>query len=122
MSDLVDTAGKKIHNKVPKVVDVEPIGSKVLIEHIPESAMVDTTLILDDDSMKGSGPPQAYIKKVGNKFDADDWGFNVGSRVVLTGSYTPIMDVQGEDDRHLGIIEPSMVKAVLKEASKIETS
>ena len=78
--------------------------------------MAETSLQLPESYVTSEeGAPQGFIRGVGKKITTDDWGFELGDRVVLSGNYTPLPEVTTESERPLILVEPHQIKAVLVE-------
>jgi co-chaperonin GroES (HSP10) len=115
MTKLQSLSGEPLEvvSRVPDIKSVRPVGSQVLVERLTAQEQMGTTLQI----MSGTNPegaPQGYVLAWGLKVE-DDWGFEVGDRVVLTGKYTPLPEVPGTNGRELILVEPHQVKAVLLE-------
>lgn len=98
---------------VPTVKGVKPCGSQVLLEVLTKQELMNTVLTVTDNT-DPKVPLQAYVVAVGPGFNHDSWGFNIGDRVLLSGSgvMAPNWD-NSSRDRFL--MEPHAVKAVLPE-------
>ena len=107
---LVDPSGNEITVAAPKVTGAKPVGSQVLIEVLTSKEILGTNLTIGEVEL---GAPQAYIVAFGPKTAAEDWGFEVGSRVVLSGKFTPLPEIKGK--RIAAVVEPHTIKAVLVE-------
>ena len=115
---ICDAAGEPIVNQVPVVCGATPTGSQVLIELLTPQEIMGTNLHIGD-SAEGLGAPQAYIKKLGPRVVFDNasdkpWGFSENDRVVLSGNFTPLPEIEGHD-RLLALVEPHAIKAILQE-------
>ena len=65
--------GAKTYDSAPKIVDVKPVGTQILIEILSQQEMSGTTIELSKNSdLKYT--PQGYIVAVGPAFKADQWG------------------------------------------------
>jgi len=100
-----------------KVIGCRPVGSQVLVEHLTDNEMLGTTLHLPDGTNQSAEVQQSYVLAVGPGFEKGNWGFGVGDRVMVVGSYNPVPKFD-ESTREKGIIEPHNVRAVLEEASE----
>lgn len=98
---------------VPKVSGVTPVGSQVFIEILNKDEVLGTKLTLPNNQ-EVTDTPQAYILALGPGITPEDWGFNVGDRVMFSGGFvaSPAFD---DSRRVKGTIEPHSIKAVLKE-------
>ena len=111
---IVDPTGQEITAKAaPAVIDVKAAGSQIIVEHLTSQEILGTNLIVEDE-MAGT-PHQAYIVDIGPAVDTKNWGFEVGSRVVLQGKFVPI-PMMSESGRLMGSTDPSSVKVILVEA------
>jgi len=113
---IVDVNGEEFKKVLPKVVDIEPFGSMVLVEHLNADEVLGTQLFVKEDADVGT--PQAYIVKFGSKVPADV-GLAVGDRVQLQGSYVPVVNFNGHH-RKRGLVEIHNIKAILKEGHPAE--
>jgi len=98
---------------VPKIVGVKPVGSQVLVEHLTENEMLNTSLSLPGKPAK-KDVQQSYVLDYGPGFDPKSWGFDKGDRVIVVGTYNPVPVIEGRD-RELGIVEPHNIRAKLIE-------
>ena len=106
---------------VPKVVGCKPVGTQVLVEHLNDNEMLGTTLTLPGKSKTLAGEmQQSYILAIGPMLDVEKWGFKVGDRVLVQGTYNPVPKLEGEDDktREKGIVEPHNIRGVLVEQAE----
>ena len=103
-----------------KVVDCDPVGYTILVELLTSQEVLGTRLHVGGDQKVGA--PQAYVRKIGPFVKEEkNYNFNVGDRVLLSGNYTPVPDMQGQGDneRVFGIVEPHAIKAVLVEGEEV---
>ncbi len=110
---LQDVSGNTL-SSVPKVKGVKPVGSQVYIELLTPQEILGTSVIVGGDSSVG-GAPQAYILELGPRVQSEEWGFNTGSRVVLSGNFTPLPEAVCDNGRARALVEPHTIKAVLVE-------
>lgn len=96
---------------VPKVVEIRPMGSQILVELLTSQEVLGTNMIVNDQADVGS--PQAYVLEIGPSLPKD-WNLNVGDRILLQGSYVPVPKLES-DKRRKGIIEVHSIKAILIE-------
>jgi co-chaperonin GroES (HSP10) len=96
-----------------KITGYKPVASQVLIEILTAQEMAGSKIIVDNDVKMGA--PQAYVRGLGPSIKPEEWGFDVGNRVVLTGKYTPLPRLDTHDGHEWGVIEPANIKAVLTE-------
>lgn len=114
----LDTSGVLLgepeqHPPAPKVKNVKPAGSQILVEILTEQEMMGTNLIVGNKhDMKI--PLQGYIKAVGPKFKSEDWGFDVGNRVLISGAGVPSPNFDNSH-RDKFLLEPHAVKGVVVE-------
>ena len=103
------------NESVPKVVDVKPCLSQVLVEILTEKEQLGTQLHISGKKSVGDAP-HGYILAMGPSLmaDIDKWGFKVGDRVIVSGNYTPVPNY-GNSHRERGLVEPSCIKGVLVE-------
>ena len=113
---IIDPSGEPPVVPVPKVKNVHPFGSTILVEMLNANEILGTKLTVKDTANVGA--PQAYVIEVGPKLDKDA-GVKAGDRVLLQGTYVPVPKLAG-DTRSRGIVELHNVKAVLEEADPEE--
>jgi len=98
---------------VPNPTSVQALGTQVLVETLSAQEALGTGLYVQDDTKVGA--PQGYVLGVGPKV-ADDWGFRVGDRVIVTGNFTPVPEIKAsKSERMMILVEPHQVKARLVE-------
>ena len=116
-NEILGLDGQKLVNtsSVPKLMDVNPCGSQVLVELLTAQEALGTILEIEADASI-TGAPQGYVVKKGPRV-SDDWGFKIGDRVTLHGNYTPISDSIDRPNSHRPwiLIDPNQIKAVLVE-------
>jgi hypothetical protein len=98
-----------------KVINAKAAGHGILVEMINEGELLGSSLLLGVG--KGNEPSkQAFIRDVGPLIMSQEkpCGLNVGDRVLLQGSYTPL-PIKTDNDRTLGIVDLHNIKAVLTE-------
>lgn len=110
---LVNQDGEEMHSPMPKIVGVSPCGAQVLLELLTHQEMMNTCLTVTGEADR-TVPHQAYVRSAGPNFKAQDWGFKVGDRVLISGSgvLAPNYD---DSHRDRFLMEPSAVKCVLEE-------
>jgi hypothetical protein len=115
MTKLQGLSGEPLEtlSQVPEVVGVKPAGTQVLVERLTPQEQSGAKTIQIMENAKQDGAPQGYVLDLGPKVEG--WGFEVGDRVVLTGNYTPLPEVEGKNGRDLILVEPHQVKAILVE-------
>lgn len=98
---------------VPKIKGVQPCGSQVLIEMLTVQELAGTSLAISDKTDL-KVPMQGYVRAVGPAFKPNDWGFNVGDRVLVSGSgvLSPNYD---NCHRDRFFMEPHAIRSVLTE-------
>ena len=98
---------------VPKVVNVKPCGSQVLIEMLTVQELAGTTIAISEKTDL-KVPLQGYVRATGPGFKPDDWGFKVGDRVLISGGGVIAPNYDGTH-RDRFFMEPHAVKSVLCE-------
>jgi len=110
---LLDGLGQEVVIcKVPKVVDVEPLGSQILVEILQPQEALNSNLQFAEGVQIGA--PQAYVLKTGPSL-VKELGIKKGDRVLLQGSYVPLPKLTGEEKRDRALVEPHTIKALLVE-------
>lgn len=107
--------GNEFINDVPKVVDIIPCGTQVLVELLTPDEIIGTNLHVGKDVKVA---PQGVVLKVGPNANPNDWGFKVGDRVIISGMGTKVENgscVAKKKDREVTLLEPMSIKAVLVE-------
>jgi hypothetical protein len=101
---------------VPKVAGVKPTGSQVLVEILTPNELMGTSLAITD-KVDLKVPLQGYVKAVGPSFKAESWGYDVGDRVLIsgTGVMAPNYD---SSHRDRFFMEPTSIKSVLLEQNE----
>ena len=98
-----------------KVKDVKPCGSQVLVEvFTPQELLSGVIQVTEKTDLKE--PLQGIIRAVGPNFQTQHYGFDVGDRVLIsgTGVMAPNYD-ESERDRFL--MDPHSIKCVLTESN-----
>ena len=101
-----------------KVVDCNPVGSKILVEMLTTQELLNTKLYVGGKADKKE-TPQAYILKIGPalrndpKFESN-YGFKEGDRVIITGTFVPVTNFDNSE-RDKGLVDPHAISAVLIE-------
>lgn len=124
MSKITDAAGNALEfsKALPEIDYIKPVGNQILVEVLtPKELMGPTAIHVPSGSETVvQGAPQGYILSIGPKVDPT-FGFEVGNRIVLSGSFTPLPEQAAKNGRPQGCVEPHMIKAVLVEkADKTE--
>jgi hypothetical protein len=102
--------------KAPKIKEVKPTASQILVELLTAQEALGTDLHVGEASDVGA--PQAYILDFGPTLKAEEYGIKKGDRVLLQGSFVPAPKY-GDHTRRRGLLEVHNVKAVLVE-EKVE--
>jgi len=97
------------------VCGAKATGTMILVEMLTAQETLGTVLSLGNKTKSGS--PQGYIVGIGPALKAEEWGFKVGDRVLLQGSYVPVPWTRHGTERELGIVMSHDIKCVLEEAS-----
>lgn len=99
--------------RVPQVINVKPVGSQVLIEILTVQELANTIISIDQKTDL-KVPLQGYVKAAGPGFKSAEWGFDVGNRVLISGSG---VQAPNYDNCHRDrfFMEPHAVKSVLIE-------
>lgn len=101
--------------KAHKIVGARASGTQVLVEMLTDQESIGTKLTVG----KSTGvPPQAFILDIGPANAQTNWGFEVGDRVLLQGNYVPVPSF-GDNERDLGMVEPTAIKCILMEDTGI---
>lgn len=108
---LTDIDGNFVYQKVPEVVDARPAGGLVMVELLTPQEILGTSLHVGENTVAGA--PQGYILELGPRLEGG-WGFKKGDRVVLSGNFTPLPEVE-RSHRPIAILDPNCIKAVLVE-------
>lgn len=98
---------------VSKITGVKPVASQVLVEILTPQEIMGTSLAISEKTDL-KVPLQGYVKAVGPSFVGSSWGFDVGDRVLISGSGVMAPNY---DDSHRDrfFMEPTAIKAVLAE-------
>lgn len=102
----------EVISSVGSVKKVSPCGSQILVEILTPQELMNTNLRLSENTDLKL-PLQGYIKAVGPAHKSD-WGFDVGNRVLISGSGVMVPNTDGSH-RDTFLMEPSAIKAVLAE-------
>lgn len=111
--EVLPLVGVDNTNLVPRITDVRPCGSQVLVEILTPQEMMNTVLTVTEKT-DPKVPLQGYVRAVGPAFKPGDYGFKVGDRVLIsgTGVMAPVFD---ESHRDRFFMEPHSIKSVLLE-------
>jgi hypothetical protein len=112
--EIVDSKGQQMVKAAPKVTGAKAVGSNIIFEKLTNQEIVGSSFVTDSEDI---GSPQGYIVDIGPSIEAQSqlWGFEVGDRVILSGKFVPLPKELSKNGREIGIIDPSAIKAVLKE-------
>lgn len=122
-----DIAGAVVLNNeaqvysVPKVKATKPVGSQVLLEILHSQELMNTTLQLSADTTPKVAL-QAYVRAVGPAVKLADWGFDIGDRVLISGSGVMVPRYEGMPNAHRDsfLMEPHSIRGVIAEEGKNE--
>lgn len=98
--------------KAPKISAVHPFGSKILVEVLTATEVIDTNLYISEKT-EADGAPQAYILELGPTVAADS-GLKVGQRIYWTGKGTAVNDPRA-GKRLRALLEVHNVQAIIEE-------
>lgn len=99
--------------KTPKLVDVKPTGSQILVEILTAQELANTNITISDKTDL-KVPLQGYVRATGPGFKAEDWGYKVGDRVLISGNGV-IAPTYDDTHRDRFFMEPHAIKGVLVE-------
>lgn len=95
---------------VGKVCGFKPVGTMVFVEMLTAEESSGTQLCLGNAKPT---TPQAYVVAVGPAFKEAEWGYKVGDRVMLAGTYNPVPNY--DEGRDKGSVLPHEVRGILLE-------
>lgn len=99
--------------RIPEIKGVRPCGSQVLVEILTAQELANTAIqISEKTDLKV--PLQGYIRATGPGFKSEDWGFDIGDRVLISGSGVIAPTYDGTH-RDRFFMEPHAIKTVLIE-------
>lgn len=105
--------GSSVSKEVGTVVNVKPVGTQVLIEILTPQEMAGTSLMLTERTDL-KVPLQGYVRAAGPMCRCNDYGFQLGDRVLISGTGVKAPDYDGSHrDRYF--MEPHAIKSVLVE-------
>lgn len=107
----------EVRPALPKIKDVSPFGSKILVEVLRDDEIMGTSLIVGAGSGTGAsagGAPQALIIKLGNGI-TDDCGLKEGQRIYWSGKGTLVDDPTTNPGRSRALLEVHNILAVINE-------
>lgn len=103
-------------NGVKPVIGVRPTGSQVLVEMLTEQELHNTKLTLVGGKQKSDRQQafQGFVLAVGPSVKLEDWGFNVGDRVLISGQAVPCpnWDSSGRDRV---LLEPMAIRGIVEQ-------
>lgn len=108
--DVVKT-GFKVPEEIGPVTGCKPCASQVLLELLTVQEMMGTKLVLNNNATSHA-EYQAYVIAIGPALDPRLYGFQIGDRVLLSGSGTPVPNYD-HSERERILMEPYSIKAVL---------
>lgn len=103
---------------LPKIKNVSPFGSKILVEVLRDDEIMGTSLIVGAGKGTGAtegGAPQALIIKLGSGI-TEASGLKEGQRVYWSGKGTLVDDPTTCDGRSRALLEISNILAIINEA------
>lgn len=95
----------------PKIKEVKPFGSSILVEMLNADEALSTKIILKKDSNVGA--PQGYVLALGPSLPPDV-PLNIGDRVLLQGTFVPVPSFD-DNERMRGVVELHNIKAIFVE-------
>lgn len=98
-----------------KVKQVKPCGCQVLVEvFTPQELLSGVIQVTEKTDLKQ--PLQGIIRAVGPTFQSQHYGFEVGDRVLISG--TGVMAPNYDDaNRDRFLMDPNSIKSVLLESN-----
>lgn len=109
---ILDGLGQEQPRTAPQVKDVKPFGSSILVEMLTSEEALSTKIFLKEGTDVGA--PQGYVLSMGERLKPEELGLKVGDRVLLQGTFVPVMNYEG-GHRQRGIVEIHNIKALLIE-------
>lgn len=94
-----------------RIINCVPVGSTILVEHLSAQETYGTKLHIEG-SVKVD-IPQAIILAIGPNVEVDKYGFKVGDRVILQGTFVPVPNY-GDGDKKRGLVEPHTIKGIIE--------
>ena len=110
MAKKVEEKKVEEKNEFGRITCCAPCGSQVLLELLTVQEMMGTGLILTNK--KPSGEYQAIVLAIGPSLKENNWGFNLGDRVLLSGTGVPVPDFNSSGKDKV-LMEPHSIKGVL---------
>lgn len=113
MDDISDVPLIGGFKPVPKITNLKPAGSQLLVETLTLQELANTPISISDKTDL-KVPMQGYIRAHGPLARMEEWGLKIGDRVIISGGgvLAPNYD-DCERDRYL--MEPTAIKCVLIE-------
>jgi hypothetical protein len=101
---------------IRKVTDIKAVGSTILVEMLSPEEAAGSHLVNTGKST------QARIVDIGPALNVVEgkYGFKVGSRVLLQGTFVPVPKFPNGDQRELGIVDAHMIKCVFEEEGYVD--
>jgi hypothetical protein len=96
--------------EVGSVTGCKPCSGQILLELLTVQEMMGTKLFLKNS--EAHAEYQAYVLAMGPAVDARLYGFQVGDRVLLSGTGTPVPNYDNSERERI-LMDPYCVKAVL---------
>lgn len=94
---------------------VKAAGTNILVELLTAEEVMGSTLHLPTNTKMPA--IQGIILDIGPALKGEEWGIEVGDRVVLWGDFVPVpkpKSVQESNKKDWGVYPPHAIKAVLK--------
>jgi hypothetical protein len=95
------------------IVGIKATSHMVVVEMLNAQESMGTRLSL---GVNAKAPPQGYILDIGPGIELDKYGFKVGDRVLLQGTYVPVPNIKGANNREIGVVQPHDIKCLLLES------
>ena len=100
----------KCCSELKPISSVKPAGNQVLLELLTAQEVLGTKIIVNES--KAYKEFQAIVLAEGPLAKAEQYGFKVGDRVILSGNGVPVPNLDNTG-RDRVLMEPNCVKAVL---------
>lgn len=94
-----------------KIINCKPVGNFILIEHLTAQEAIGTKLLVGAAKVD---VPQAVILDIGPNVELERFGFKVGDRVIVQGSFVPV-PMYGGGERERGLVDPHAIKGIVIE-------
>lgn len=94
-----------------------PVGMGILVSILDTQTVMGTSLHLSHTVKQTGESPQGRILALGPKLaqSASEYGLEVGQRVVLTGTFTPMPKCSEYENEELAIVDWTAIKSILVE-------